>query len=80
MSLLAIQQEYAKLVPRLIDKAQMRSIVGADCYVGGLVDMGSGHLHPLNYTLGLGRAALAAGTVIHEQTQVLSVKPAAQAG
>ncbi|EPN16765.1 hypothetical protein A249_05972, partial [Pseudomonas syringae pv. actinidiae ICMP 18804] len=32
----------------LLQADQMRSVVGSDRYVGGLIDMGSGHLHPLN--------------------------------
>lgn len=34
-------------------------------YVGGLLDRGGGHLHPLNYTLGLANAAVRAGVCIH---------------
>jgi glycine/D-amino acid oxidase-like deaminating enzyme len=35
----------------------------------------SGHLHPLNYTLGLARAAVAAGVVIHEGSPVTRIVP-----
>ena len=42
----------------------------ATAYHGGLLDRRGGHLHPLNYTLGLAEAALAAGAVIHEQSEV----------
>ena len=35
--------------------------------------MGAGHLHPLNFALGLARAADAAGAKIHEQSEVLSI-------
>ncbi|MFP3711273.1 FAD-dependent oxidoreductase, partial [Paraburkholderia sp. SIMBA_009] len=35
-------------------------------YRGGLYDPDSGHQHPLNYTLGLARAATDAGVRIHE--------------
>ncbi|MBE0762789.1 FAD-binding oxidoreductase, partial [Escherichia coli] len=42
---------------RLVPAAEMRSVVGSDRYVGGLVDMGSGHLHPLNLVLGEAAAA-----------------------
>ena len=37
-------------------------------YHGALLDRLGGHLHPLNYTLGLARAARAAGVVIHEDS------------
>jgi gamma-glutamylputrescine oxidase len=37
---------------RLLQAGEVRSVVGSDRYVGGLIDMGSGHLHPLNLALG----------------------------
>jgi len=37
-------------------------------YHGGLLDRLGGHMHPLNYTLGLAKAARAAGVVIHEHS------------
>jgi gamma-glutamylputrescine oxidase len=40
-------------------------------YLGGLHDADAGHLHPLKYALGLGRAALAAGVRIFESSPVL---------
>ena len=39
-------------------------------YRGGLHDPGSGQLHPLNYALGLARAAAGAGVRLHEGTPV----------
>ena len=42
----------------------------ATAYYGGLLDRKGGHLHPLNYTLGLAEAALGAGVVIHECSEV----------
>lgn len=43
-------------------------------YHGALFDALGGHMHPLNYTLGLARAALAAGVAIHEASPVLKVE------
>jgi len=40
-----------------------------DVYHGGLIDRGGGHLHPLNLALGLARAAMASGAVIHERSR-----------
>jgi gamma-glutamylputrescine oxidase len=37
-------------------------------YHGALVDRRGGHMHSLNYTLGLARAATGAGAVLHEQS------------
>ncbi|WP_258237725.1 FAD-binding oxidoreductase [Pseudomonas sp. Q2-TVG4-2] len=42
---------------RLVPRSDMHEVIGSDCYLGGLVDMGSGHLHPLNLALGEAAAA-----------------------
>ncbi|MHA1600374.1 MAG: NAD(P)/FAD-dependent oxidoreductase [Alphaproteobacteria bacterium] len=44
--------------------------VNSKAYVGGLYEGGAGHLHPLNYCLGLARAAEAAGARIFEGSAV----------
>lgn len=54
---------------QLIDEAALARELGTDVYHGGTVDHGGGHLHPLNLALGMARAAMAAGAVIHEQTR-----------
>ncbi|GHB11001.1 NAD(P)/FAD-dependent oxidoreductase [Salinicola rhizosphaerae] len=58
-----------------LDRDALRSHVRTDQYLGGLYDAEGGHLHPLNYTLGLARAAQRAGSVLHTQTPVLRVEP-----
>ena len=39
-------------------------------YHGAVLDRNSAHLHPLKYALGIARAALAAGVIIHEHSEV----------
>ena len=51
---------------------QARALVDAP-YHGALLDHGGGHLHPLNYTLGLARAAREAGVVMFEQSPAVSL-------
>ncbi|WP_425259491.1 NAD(P)/FAD-dependent oxidoreductase [Rubrivivax sp. RP6-9] len=46
-------------------------------YHSGIHDPRSGHLHPLKYTLGLARAAAAAGVRIHEHTPVQALQQGA---
>ncbi|MGL6110784.1 MAG: NAD(P)/FAD-dependent oxidoreductase [Rubrivivax sp.] len=58
-----------------IPPAEMPRWIASERYHSGVFDVRSGHLHPLKYTLGLGRAAAAAGVVIHEQTPVQSLQP-----
>ena len=52
--------------------------VGTKAYRGGLLDRGAGHLHPLNYCLGLARAAEAAGARLFEGSRVASVETGAK--
>lgn len=58
---------------RLVPAAEMRSVVGSDRYVGGLVDMGSGHLHPLNLVLGEAAAAQSLGVRLFERSPVTRI-------
>lgn len=57
----------------VVERADVGHYVASDRYHGGLYDRNGGHLHPLNYALGLAKAALAAGVEIHESTPVLTV-------
>jgi gamma-glutamylputrescine oxidase len=55
------------------DRERLRSVLASDRYLGGLHDPASGHLHPLDYTLGLARAARALGVRIFEQSKVTAL-------
>jgi gamma-glutamylputrescine oxidase len=48
-------------------------LVKSPRYVGGILDRGAGHIHPLNYALALARAAETAGAVIHEGSEVHAI-------
>ena len=52
----------------LLSAARARAEVDTP-YHGGLLDRRGGHVHPLNYTLGLGGVALEAGVRIFEQSE-----------
>ena len=43
-------------------------------YHGAILDRLGGHMHPLNYTLGLARAAEGAGAVLHEHSTAVSLE------
>ncbi|OPA88112.1 FAD-dependent oxidoreductase [Pseudomonas fluorescens] len=58
---------------RLVELKDMQHVVGSTVYAGGLVDMGSGHLHPLNLVLGEAQLAESLGVRIFEQTEVLEL-------
>ena len=58
---------------RLISPQDIRQVVNSGVYAGGLVDMGSGHLHPLNLVLGEARVAESLGVRIFEHSPVLEI-------
>ncbi len=64
---------YAEAEP--LDRAGIRALLGSDAYHGGYLDRGAAHLHPLNYALGLARAATTAGLRLHEASRVTGITP-----
>jgi len=54
----------------VLDAEACHALCPSPAYKGGILDMGAAHLHPLNYALGLARAAEAAGVRIYEETHV----------
>lgn len=71
---LAADYGYDALTP--LSRDEIRAMVGTSAYYGGLLDRGAGHLHPLNFALGLAAAAVAAGVEIHEGTRAVRVTDA----
>ena len=63
---------------RYIPPEEMREKVGSPAYSGGMLDPGAFHIHPLNFALGLARAAEAAGATIFENSEVRDVSPGAR--
>ncbi len=59
---------YDKIEP--LDRTGIHSLIGSPVYRGGDLDHGAGHLHPLNYAIGLAAAASKAGARIYEKSEV----------
>ncbi|MCB2143729.1 MAG: FAD-binding oxidoreductase, partial [Rhodobacteraceae bacterium] len=55
---------------RLLDAAETARRVGTDRFPGALWDGRAGTIQPLAYAMGLARAAIAAGAVLHEASPV----------
>ncbi len=53
-----------------LDHDDLLAVCPSPDYCGGILDMGAAHLHPLNFALGLAKAAAAAGVRIHEGSTV----------
>ncbi|MDT8856623.1 FAD-binding oxidoreductase [Paracoccaceae bacterium Fryx2] len=74
---LARDYGYDRLEP--LDRAGIRALIGSEVYKGGEIDHGAGHVHPLNYAIGLAQAAAAAGATIHEGSLVTGIQHGAKA-
>lgn len=59
---------------QLWDRERLRQDCASERYLGGLFDPRSGHLHPLNYSLGLADAAERLGASLHEHSRVLRIE------
>jgi gamma-glutamylputrescine oxidase len=57
---------------RLMSREELRATLETERYLSALYDSNSGHLHPLNYTLGLARGAESLGVRIFEDTRAVS--------
>jgi gamma-glutamylputrescine oxidase len=62
---------YDKLT--FLERSEVEALLQTRRYCAGLYDERSGHLHPLNYTLGLARAATDAGVRIFEHSRVTAI-------
>ena len=65
-----LQNTYGYEHMRFIDRDEARHLVGSENYHCGTYDSFSCHLHPLNYALGLAKAAKKAGVRIFENSRV----------
>ncbi len=68
-----LRSTYGHEKVRFIDKAEIRQMLGTNAYFSGTLDTSAGHLHPLNFALGLARAAKDAGVRFFEKTEVTNV-------
>lgn len=71
-------RDYGYTQGEKLDRDGIRALIGSKAFQGGTIDWGAGHLHPLNYAIGLARAAMAAGAVIHERSEVHRIDPGAK--
>ena len=59
---------------RMLSRSEMREEVASTGYVGGRMDDGGGHLHPLRFVLGMADAAESAGVRIFEGSRVERIR------
>jgi glycine/D-amino acid oxidase-like deaminating enzyme len=59
---------------RILDKRAVRDETGSDIFVGGVLNPGSGGIHPLNYLRGLAKGVAARGVPIFQESPVVSLR------
>jgi len=69
--LVRLEREYGYCAVRYVTQEELRSLLETSRYLGALYDTNAGHLHPLNYTLGLAAAAERHGARLFEQSAAL---------
>ncbi|OEC32842.1 gamma-glutamylputrescine oxidase [Pseudomonas cuatrocienegasensis] len=67
-------ERYGHTQLELMDAARIREVVASDSYVGGMLDMSGGHIHPLNLALGEAAAVESLGGVIYEQSPAVRIE------
>jgi len=65
-----LANRYGYTAVEKLDQDAAQTLCPSPRYKGGTLDMTAAHLHPLNYALGLARAAQAAGVRIYENSWV----------
>ncbi len=59
---------------RLLSETETQETIGTSAYIGALLNMGNGHLHPLNLCIGEANAAVSLGATIYEQSPVIDIE------
>ncbi len=69
-----LQRESFPHKVEILSKDVTCELIGTNAYVGALLNMGNGHLHPLKLCVGEARAAVACGATIYEQSPVVDIQ------
>lgn len=57
----------------IMDAKRIREVVKTENYIGGMLDMSGGHIHPLNLALGEAAAVESLGGIIYEQSPAVRI-------
>lgn len=68
-----LERDYGVNDLSILNREEIAVALGTGNFFGGWREQSAGHLHPLNYALGLARAAMGAGATLHEDTAALRV-------
>ncbi len=73
-----LQSVYGYQGARFVDREELAGMTSGQGFHCGILDSGARHLHPLNFALGLARAARDCGVQIFEQSRALSYQEGQQ--
>ena len=73
-----LAQDYGYDQVRMLDRDEAAYLTGSHGFAGGSLDLGAGHVHPLNLAIGMAKAASAAGVRIFENAVVHHIQPGAK--
>lgn len=67
-------REMGDVEVRILDKREVREETGSDIFVGGVLNPGSGGIHPLNYLRGLADGVARRGVPIFQESPVIKLR------
>ncbi|HBO7427250.1 MULTISPECIES: NAD(P)/FAD-dependent oxidoreductase [Pseudomonas aeruginosa group] len=67
-------ERYGHKQLEIMDARRIREVVATDNYIGGMLDMSGGHIHPLNLALGEAAAVESLGGTIYEQSPAIRIE------
>jgi gamma-glutamylputrescine oxidase len=67
-------ERYGHAQLQMLDQSRIREVVDCKNYIGGMLDMSGGHIHPLNLALGEAAAVESLGGRIYEQSAALRIE------
>jgi gamma-glutamylputrescine oxidase len=72
-----LHKHYGYQDTRYVDKDELRQMLASPRYHGAELDMRAGHLHPLNFTLGLAAQAQKLGAELHQHSRAIKIESSA---
>src|SRR6185369_730574 len=69
-----MKREMGDTEVRILDAHQVRDETGSQVFVGGVLNPGSGGIHPLNYLRGLAKGVARRGVPIFQESPVLALR------
>ena len=69
-----LRRDYGYAHLESLDQSGIRQLIGSAAFKGGEIDWDAGHVHPLNYAIGIATAAAKAGARLHEGSEVLRIQ------